>query len=112
LLRGASQATRPERANKKTKKLDVFRMRFWAVGNLPGRAVQEVGLSRTRDDSFWQKIAFRVHGKLCFISGATGMDLGPGPEMPRPGTRLAPGAPPSEFCHDDGERGAFYWRFV
>ena len=48
----------------------------------------------TRSD-FFQNITFRVGEKLCFSSGAAGMDPEPGPAMPQtshnPGPRVAPG---------------------
>ena len=100
--RGASQVTRPERANKNTKKkLDGFRMRFRAVRNLAGWAVPKVGLSRKRNDTFQQKIVFRVDGKLCFISGAPGMDPVLDPAMLQARHNLRPQDRPS---HQPGHR--------
>ena len=48
---------------------------------------------------FFQKYAFRVHGKVCFRSGATGMDPAAGPAMPwtshSPGPRVVPSTGPN-----------------
>jgi len=60
-------------------------MRFWAYGFFSGQALPKVGVSRIRNDTFSQKIAFRVHETLLFNIGAAGIGQG----QPQPCHRLA-----------------------